>query len=213
VKLGRGIVSQIGQNDDITVVKSDRPNVGARTFTDLILMLIGMGGGVSKYRLTRDYSATTYVAARAARLDDADAFEPMQAYFGRRLCRPVRRRWTQQMAAYGRFASLFPVQFRQQQRRWLACELLFPGVAQIDMEKETDADLAGLGAGTDTYQRIYARKGRNYRRELRQRAKEVRFCRELGLDLNLARPSTPPQRASDEAGGGAEKPADEKSVT
>jgi hypothetical protein len=78
--------------------------------------------------------------------------------------------------------------------------LLYPGVAQIDKEKETDADLAALGAGTDTYRRIYARQGRHWRRELRQRAREETFIRdELKLELNLSRPSTPPKRSSDSA--------------
>lgn len=198
VKLGRGIVSQIGTEDSIETIHSNRPNSAAKPFIDLIMLLMSMGGGISKYRLTRDYSGTTYVAARAARLDDADAFEPMQAYFGRRLCRPVRRLWTAEMVARGQFASLTPVMFRRQPRLWTSCELLFPGVDQIDPEKETDSDLAALGAGTTTYQRIYARKGLNYRRELRQRAKEERWIRdELKLETNLARPSTPPKRASD----------------
>ena len=191
VKLGRGIVSQIAREDSVEALTVNRPNAQARTFVDLILMLIGMGGGISKYRLTRDYSATTYVAARAARLDDADAFEPMQAYFGRRVCRRVRRRWTQLMAGYGRFTSLTPAQFAAQPSRWLACELLYPGVAQIDKQKETDADLASLGAHTSTYQRIYARQGLNYRRELRQAKREKDFLALLQLQPNLMRPSTP----------------------
>jgi lambda family phage portal protein len=209
VKLGRGIVSQIGLNEDIKTVASNRPNSQADTFVRLMLMLIGMGGGVSRYRLTRDYTGTTYVAGRCARLDDADAFEPLQGYFGRSVCIPVRVQWTDQMAAYGRFESLSAPQFRTQRRRWLSMQLLFPGVDQIDKEKETDADLAALGAHTTTYQRIYARQGLSYRRELRQAAREQRWIRdELELEPSYLRPSTPPGRASDQnaiAGGGPEQ--------
>ena len=197
VKLGRGIVSQIGIDEDLVTVASNRPNSQADTFVRLMFMLIGMGGGVSRYRLTRDYTGTTYVAGRCARLDDADAFEPLQGYFGRAVCVPVRRQWTEQMVAYGRLDSLIPTQFQSQRRRWLNCELLYPGVAQIDKEKETDADLAALGAHTTTYQRIYARQGLNYRRELRQAAREQTWIREtLGLEPSYSRPSTPPQRAT-----------------
>jgi lambda family phage portal protein len=206
IRLGRGIVCQIPKDDDIEPIKVQRPNSQARAFIDLILMLIGMGGGVSRYRLTRDYSGTTYVAARAARLDDKSGFEPTQDYLGKRLPRVVRREWTRVMAAYGQFRTLSATQFRKQERRWTRTALLYPAVDEIDTEKETDADLAAIAGGIETLESICARKGRNWRRVLKQRAREVAYAKRLGLELNYDRPSTPAKpRASDEAGTGANR--------
>jgi lambda family phage portal protein len=192
VKLGRGIVSQIGQDDSIEQVDPNRPNAQAKTFCDLILMLTGMGGNVSKYRLTRDYTGTTYVAARAAHLDDRAAFRPMQGLFGRSVCLPVRREWTAQMAAHKQFASLSLSQFSAQRRRWQRVELQTPGWEQIDPEKETDADIAALGAGLTTLKDVIARRsGKNWRSVILQREREIKFAAEHGVEMNLQRPSTP----------------------
>jgi len=196
VRLGRGIVAQIGTDDEVEVAESKRPNRDAKEFIQLIQMLIGMGGGVSRYRLTRDYSGTTYVAGRAARLDDQAHFRPLQGYLARQIVLPVRRAWTIQAAAYGLFAAVTPRRFARELRRWVRLEILPPGVEQLDPAKETDADLAALAAGTTTYQDVWARKGRNWRRAFRQRAREKDYAEELGLVLSYDRPSMPASPAA-----------------
>jgi len=190
IKLGRGIVSQIPREDDVTPVKVDRPNNKADTFVRLILMLMGMGGGVSRYRLTRDYSGTTYIASRAAHIDDRASFRPLQGYFGRQLCLPVRRDFQLQTAAYGGFSSVSATQFRRQLRRWQRLQLQLPGWEMLDPEKETDAAIARIGAGLSTLEEECAARGKNWRRVILQRKREQDFAAEHGVTLNLMRPST-----------------------
>ncbi|MFO8015252.1 MAG: phage portal protein, partial [Phycisphaerae bacterium] len=172
-------------------VEAKRPNRDAGVFTNLILMLLAMGGGVSRYRLTRDYSGTTYVSARAAHMDDRAAFRPLQGYLGRRLVLPIRREWTRQMAAYGQFRSLSASQYARQKRRWERLTLQPPGWEATDPEKEADSDLALIAAGIETLESVCARRGRNWRQVILQRKREIAFARKHGVELNYDRPSTP----------------------
>ncbi len=191
VRLGRGIVSQIGKDDEIEQVASQRPNPDAGVFTKLILLLMSMGGGVSRYRVTRDYTGTTYIAARAARLDDQASFSPLQNYIGRAICLPVRRLVVPELIAYGHFGSVTSRQFRGNRRRWQRLELQPPGVPSLDEEKEIDAALAGRGGGILSLKRICGRLGWNHRREMDQIAAENEYARKKGVELNFDRPSTP----------------------
>ncbi len=198
IKLGRGIVSQIPLNDSIEVVDPKRPNNAADTFTRLILMLIGMGGGVSRYKLTRDFTSTTFVSARAADLCDRDGFRPLQAYVARQLVLPVRREWTRQMVAFGRFASLLPKQFNANRRAWQRVKMLYPGAEMIDPASETNAELAGIDGGTLTYEEAHARRGKHWMRQFRQRAREERYAERLVLRLQRRATAIQPPAAGAE---------------
>jgi len=207
LRLGRGIVCQIPHKDTIEPVEASHPNRDARVFTDLMLLLLSMGGNVSPYRLTRDYSGTTYVAARAAHLDDRAAFRPMQGYLARTLCLPVRRRWTELAVAGGVITSVSAQQFRRQQRRWQRVKVVPPAYEDIDPEKATDADIAAVGAGFATQEDVCARRGKkDWRRVILQRKREIAFAKKHGVPTNYDRPSTPAKpRASDEP-----KPTEER---
>lgn len=197
-RLGRGIVAQVHKDDEIEQVEAKRPNRDARVFTDLILLMLSMGGGISKYRLTRDYSGTTYVSARAAHMDDRACFRPLQGYVGRRLVLPVRREWTAQMAAYGQLRSISATQFARQRRRWQRVTLQPPGWEATDPEKETDSDLASIGGGFATLESVNARRGQNWRRVILQREREIAFAKKHHVELNYDRPSTPGKKAAEE---------------
>ena len=198
VKLGRGIVSQIGKNDELEAIEAKRPNRDARVFTDLMLMLMGMGGNVSRQRLTRDYTKTSYVAARATHLDDKAAFRPLQLFVGRQLCLRVRRDWTAEMIAMHRLGGVSAGMLKAARRRWLRLKLMTPGWEQIDEEKETDAAIARVGAGMSTLEEECARTNKYWRRVLLQRKREEAFAAKLGVEIDLRRPSTPRQEQSQE---------------
>ena len=66
------------------------------------------------------------------------------------------------------------------------------GVEHVDPAKEANAQATRLANHTTTLAAEYARQGRDWEDELRQRAKEVRLLRELGLPEGLAAPAADP---------------------
>ncbi|MBI5725559.1 MAG: phage portal protein, partial [Planctomycetes bacterium] len=64
------------------------------------------------------------------------------------------------------------------------------GHEHVDPAKEANAQATRLASNTTTLASEYARQGKDWETELRQRAKEVLLCKELGL--TMAVPANPP---------------------
>jgi len=70
----------------------------------------------------------------------------------------------------------------------------FDGTEHVDPAKEANAQATRLTSNTTTLAIEYARQGKDWEVELRQRAKEKQLMRELGLDAD----ATPPMSPDDE---------------
>lgn len=186
VKLGRGIVADIGADDDIKIAESSRPNRDIAPFIDLLLMLHGGGCGLSKLRVTGDYKGSSYTAARAAHLDDQAFFIVLQQWFARECIRKVRREFTRQAAAYGLFRSIGARQFLKAQARYQRLSIQPPGREQLDPEKETSAAAQRIRMLLSTHQDECGLRGKNWRRVVMQRARELAFMKKYGVEADLS---------------------------
>src|SRR5690606_42030503 len=73
------------------------------------------------------------------------------------------------------------------------------GVEHVDPAKEANAQAARLKNHTTTLAIEYARQGRDWEEELKQRAKERALMKQLGLDPAEAESTTTPQEDEDDA--------------
>ena len=185
VRLGRPFVANIGEDDDVKIAESNRPNRDAGVFVNLLLQLHGMASGISKLRVTGDYAGTSYTAARGAHLDDQAYFKILQGWAGRNFIKPVRQQFNDQAAALGRFQSVSAQQYKNDRWRMSRVALLAPGREQLDPEKETGAAKERIGANLSTHQIECGLRGLHWRRVALQRRREVNFYRKLKLDPDL----------------------------
>jgi capsid protein len=83
------------------------------------------------------------------------------------------------------------------------------GMQHVDPAKEANAQATRLASHTTTLAAEYAQEGKDWETELRQRAKEVKLVKELGLDLAQAapKPKTDTSQADEETGSGDERAA------
>ncbi|OQB77231.1 MAG: Phage portal protein, lambda family [Planctomycetes bacterium ADurb.Bin126] len=72
------------------------------------------------------------------------------------------------------------------------------GHEHVDPAKEASAQTARLASNTTTLAAEYARQGKDWESELRQRAKEVALMKELGLTVAQPAPSAPEQVKEDD---------------
>ncbi|MEZ6233418.1 MAG: phage portal protein [Phycisphaerales bacterium] len=72
------------------------------------------------------------------------------------------------------------------------------GTEHVDPAKEATAQATRLASNTTTLASEYARQGRDWETELRQRAKEVALMTELGLTTEQARPLSPAGSTEDD---------------
>jgi lambda family phage portal protein len=81
------------------------------------------------------------------------------------------------------------------------------GHEHVDPAKEATAQATRLTNHTTTLAAEYARQGKDWETELRQRAKEVALMKELGLSLAEAAPKAPAADTQDEEDSGSQRAA------
>jgi lambda family phage portal protein len=82
------------------------------------------------------------------------------------------------------------------------------GMEHVDPAKEANAQETRLKNHTTTLASEYAKEGKDWETELRQRAKEVALMKELNLPAATAQPRTPPANQTDQADGEVDRAAD-----
>lgn len=110
-----------------------------------------------------------------------------QAHMGRVVLDPLFRAWLDE-------ATLVEGLLPQAMRRILPLpehQWFWDGVEHVDPAKEASAQATRLTSHTTTLAYEYARQGRDWEAELRQRAKEVALMNELGLTVAQATPAAP----------------------
>jgi len=187
-KLGKGIINEIGADDDVQGVNPTQPGPNLPPFYDVIHTEHSMATGISALRNTRDYSRTNYSSARAAHNDDFRTFAPISRSFGQRVVVPIRERFTAMAASLGRFnGTLRPEVFRTNPRRWLRTKLILPGRLQLDEMKEDAAAIRRIAAGLSTWTRELEKRGEGSFEDLiRERKREVEMIEASGLTFDLS---------------------------
>jgi capsid protein len=82
------------------------------------------------------------------------------------------------------------------------------GMEHVDPAKEANAQETRLRNHTTTLASEYAKEGKDWETELRQRAKEVMLMKELNLPAAAAQPKTPPADKADQADEEVDRAAD-----
>jgi capsid protein len=76
------------------------------------------------------------------------------------------------------------------------------GMEHVDPAKEASAQAQRLASNTTTLASEFAKEGKDWETELRQRAKEVALMKELGLTIEPTKPMSEPAPADEEDGNG-----------
>lgn len=206
-KLGRGIICDLGPNDEVVQVQSNRPNSQAASFIELILRQAGQAAGLSLGRVTGDYKGTSYSASRAMHLDDEGFFKVLRSWCARTAVLPVRRRFTEVAAAYGHFSpvGIGARQFKNRRREMLRLKYQGAGREQLDPEKETSSAVARIRSGLSSHEIECGLRGLNWRRIAMQRAREKAFFDRWDVEPDLSANGAKPgeEAATEEASNAA----------
>ena len=187
IKLGAGIVQQIGPKDTLEAFDPKRPNSNAVPFIKMMDRDIAAGAGLSYVRQTGDYEGISYSAGRAAHLDDELTIKPLQKFLGRKIAIPVRQKINAEAAAAGMFTSYTPRQFARDAVRLQRLDLLPQGREQLDPEAETEASVTKMRAGLSNLSIECGKRGLHWMSVLRQIALENRVSDRLGVVIDKSK--------------------------
>lgn len=179
-----GIILRLNKGESFTAVNPARPNSSAGAWINLIQRLIGVGVGLGYEKVSRDFSNTSYSSARTSELEDRRRFKRFQQYLISHLCQPVWDRFCEAAAIKGvdTFPSLSDLLTNRRLMAPVAWQV--PEWEWVDPQNDQAASEAAIKANMSTLQRECAKNGINWKKNIRQRAKEKAAEREYSVQPN-----------------------------
>lgn len=152
---------------------------------------IAAGLGLNYEQFARDYTKTNYSSARASMAETWKGMQSKKKNIADRTASMVFALWFEEdwnagnlPVPAGRRLSDFYTDpmFRE---ALLRCTWIGASRGQIDEMKETQAAVLRIKSGLSTYEEECSRLGNDFRHIFRQRAREDRMAKELGLSFDL----------------------------
>jgi lambda family phage portal protein len=188
VKLGSSpLAVEIGTEEDVEMVESNRPTSSANNFLDILDHDIAGGAGISYYTLTGRFGKTNYTGFRGAMLTEDAHVRPLQNWFSSKHVLPIRRMFNLMAAGSGRYKTVTVRAFLRDKRRYQRFDAIGSGRQLLDPLKETDAAAGRLRTGLTTLKIECARQGLHWIKVLRQLAIERRIAEALGVPLDFSK--------------------------
>jgi len=206
-KLSAGTIAKVQKGDEVKLLESARPGRQVGPFMQLMRQEQAMGMKLSYITHTGDFSKTSFTSAHGAANEENAYFRPLQGRVARRVVRPIRRQHTRFAVAYGRYRTLSATQYRDQPFRWNRLLSQGPGRDQLNPLDQSGASIDKMRSGLSTLADECAALGKNWRKELRMKARVEREAARLGTTLDWSRGGGP--QASQFAAAEAANPSDE----
>ena len=137
--------------------------------------------------MSRDFTKSSFSAARQGMLEDRKTFEPIQQYLETHLCQKVYEEFMDAAVIAGRLSIR---DYWENRRTYTRAEWIAPGWSWIDPEKEVNADIKAMASGGKTLAQWCAERGYDWREQLQQMALEKSTAEKLGLILPVHTPES-----------------------
>lgn len=187
-----GFVWVMDPDDDVKVVSSTTPAPAVEQFSRVLLRSMAAGLGISYARISRDYSQSNYSSTRQEELGDRRGYTSIQWMLWAKHDYPLYQRWLRWELTVGKLAG--KISLPKFGAKILEANPLMPGWSSVDPAKDTAADEADLRMGVVSPQTIAAKRGLDWRVEMRKtleaEAEERKVREELGLPEKAATPAS-----------------------
>ena len=203
VELEKRMATTLPDGWKLAQIKAEQPTTAFGDFRREILAEIGRCLSVPVNVITGDSSRHNYASGR---LDHQTYFKSLrieQSHLGRVVMDQIFTAWIQEAALLGTFAVLRTSHNPKSQ--WI-----FDGTEHVDPAKEARAQASRLANNTTTLAYEFARQGKDWEAELRQRAKELALMKELGLTPDESVPAASARPQITENSNSKEKPKNGK---
>ncbi len=181
-----GLVAHLKPDESLEIVNPARPAAQAGPWISLMVRNIGVGVGLGYEKVSRDYTGTSYSSARTAELEDRRRFKRWQRFVIHHLCQRVSDRYYEAAASVtaltegpGKFPLLSDL--LSDRRKLTPVDWQVPEWEWVDPQNEQAAAVTAIQNNMSTLQRECAKNGINWRKNLKQRAKEIQAEKDYGV--------------------------------
>lgn len=181
LKMGNGAIIGLKKGEDISVANPGRPNSAFDPFVKAIVEQIGAALGIPYEVLIRHFDSS-YSASRAALLEAWRFFRSRRTWLVSMFCQPIYEIWLYEAVALGRIPA--PGFFADPILRKAYSQAVWIGDSPgyIDPQKDVAASNERITSLLSTYDEETALlTGGDFERNVRQRAKEERLLKKLGI--------------------------------
>lgn len=179
--LDQGTVTYMKPGEKISTVASDGTSSTVDPMIKTTQRLAGSGIGLSYEAVSRDMSQVNYSSARQGLLEDQKTYRPSQKYLIEHLLDVIYPEWMDWAVLTGQLN--IPNYFRDREK--YQCHVwIGSGWDWIDPVKEANANKTALATNQKTLQEICAEKGKDWRDQVRQRARENKMLNSMNLNDN-----------------------------
>ncbi len=183
IKLEPGMVPTLGIGEDLKLIDFKRGGETFDVFLTKVLRIIGNSLGLPYELLLKDFSKTNYSSARAALLEAWRVFIYWRNWLTRKFCQPVWELVLEEAYLRGLFQAK---NFYANQAEYCRAVWIGPGRGWVDPVKEVVAAKLEEDYNYATLADQCAAQGRDWEDVLKQKAREMKRRKELGLPEPLA---------------------------
>lgn len=182
-KLEPGMIPTLGIGEDIKLIDFRRGGETFDVFLTKVLRIMGNAFGLPYESLLKDFSKTNYSSARAALLEAWRIYLYWRQWLTRKLCQPVWDLVLEEAYLRGLFRAR---DFYANRQEFCRAVWIGPGRGWVDPVKEIVAAKLEEDYNYATLADQCAAQGRDWEDVLKQRAREQRRIKELGLPQALS---------------------------
>jgi lambda family phage portal protein len=178
ISLEPGMVEFLQPGEEIEPINPNRPGKNFKDFTYFILSGIARSLGLSLEQITGDKSQTNYSSARHSELELRAYIKPFRAADERYFLTPIWRKFIEYAIVAGILKAPGYVKDSSDYKKH---EWIFVGHDWVDPLKEVNAKTKELEINATTLSEICAAKGKDWQDVAKQRAAEIKFLKENGV--------------------------------
>lgn len=177
-----GMIQELQPGDEAQAVVPNGQASNAREMMAMYTRFMAAGQGLSYESISRDMSETNYSSARQALLEDQRTYQRIQRFLIDHFLDAVYEEFLVSAVSAG---SLKILDFWTNQEKYLKHTWTAPGWQWVDPAKEARANKLALDSGFESLASICAKKGSDWQTVLTQRAKELKFKKELEAEYGI----------------------------
>ncbi|MCU1285925.1 MAG: phage portal protein lambda [Acidobacteriales bacterium] len=173
---------QVQEGQDVKPIDWNHPNSGFGDFVKAMLRGAAMGLNMSYSTLTGDLREVNFSSLRQGVLDEREGYRVLQTSAISHCCKPVFKEWLVMAITTGQLQlpAKLPLDMVARAAQWTP-----RGWDWVDPKKDVDADIESVRAGMNTLKSVAAKRGRDWREDIDQRAKEIQYAKEKGVPIDL----------------------------
>jgi lambda family phage portal protein len=177
-----GTIDQMPEGWDIKTIDWNHPNAALPDFVKAMLRGVAMGVNISYATLTGDLREVNFSSLRDGKLDEREGWRLLQTFAVDHHYKPMFKDWLVMAVTSGQLQipSKLPLALIERAAVWTP-----RGWDWVDPKKDVDADIASIRSGQNTLKDSAAKRGRDWRDIIDQRAAEIAYAKERGVPIDL----------------------------